>query len=100
MFTAGPDMTEPRMDHTATLLLDGRVLIAGGFNGEGGPHTVASCEVFDPREGCFYPASPLPTPVHEQKETLLLSGDVLVSGGLRVDPTSRQVVPDATIIGP
>jgi len=100
IFTAGPDMAEPRMDHTATLLLDGRVLIAGGFNGQGGPHTVASCEVFDPKEDCFRPGPPLSTAVHEHKATLLPSGGVMVSGGLRIEAETRQAVSDAVTITP
>ena len=99
-FTPGADMSEPRMDHTATLLPDGQVLIAGGFNGEGGPHTVSSCELFNPQEGCFRPAPPLPIAVHEHRATPLASGSVLVSGGLRVEGESKQAVGDVAVITP
>jgi hypothetical protein len=99
-FTSGPDMAEPRMDHTATLLADGRVLISGGFNAEGRPHTVASCEVFDPEEGRFLPAGSLPAAVHEHKATLLPSGAVLVSGGLRVEGEAREALAQADVITP
>ena len=99
-FAAGPDMAEPRMDHTATALREGRVLITGGFNGVGGPHTVASCEVFDPAQSRFRPAPPLPAAVHEQQATLLSGGAVLVTGGLSVAPGHREVLADAALIAP
>ncbi len=99
-FTAGPDMSEPRMDHTATLLPNGQVLITGGFNGAGVPHTVSSCELFDPEEGSFHRAAPLPRAVHEHRATLLPSGSVLVSGGLKVEGEDKQAVADVGVISP
>ena len=45
-FAATGDMTSRRFFHTATLLTDGRVLIAGGS-------MRASAELFDPRTGKF-----------------------------------------------
>jgi hypothetical protein len=45
-------MTDKRSYHTATLLLDGRVLIAGGFNGY---KELASGELYDPMSGTFSP---------------------------------------------
>jgi hypothetical protein len=44
------DLTEPRAGHTATLLPDGRVLLAGGFRlaGAGGIETLSSVELIDP----------------------------------------------------
>jgi hypothetical protein len=45
------DLTEPRAGHTATLLEDGRVVIAGGFrvSDEGQTETVSSIEILDPQ---------------------------------------------------
>ncbi|MFO8080954.1 MAG: kelch repeat-containing protein, partial [Armatimonadota bacterium] len=99
-FTPGPPMCEPRMDHTATLLPDGRVLIAGGFNGVGTPHTLDSCEVYDPATGDFAPAESLPLPVHEHKATLLPGGRVLVTGGMIVADGERIAVTETAIIRP
>jgi deoxycytidylate deaminase len=99
-FTPGPDMCDPRMDHTATLLADGRVLITGGFNAEGRPHTVDSCEVFDPEDGSLSPTSRLHAAVHEHKATLLSSGAALVSGGLEIEGERRGFVADVAVIEP
>jgi hypothetical protein len=99
-FDAGPAMIEPRMDHTATLLADGRVLIAGGFNGVGEPHTVDSCEVYDPATGRFTPLDPLPLPVHEHQATLLPDGGVLVTGGMIVADGRRSAVTETVVLRP
>ncbi len=99
-FIAGPPMCEPRMDHTATLLADGRVLITGGFNGMGTLHTVASCEVFDPRDATLRPAGRLPAAVHEHQAALTQAGAVLATGGLRIEGTRRGVTRGAVLIAP
>jgi hypothetical protein len=47
-FTATGDMTTARVGHTATLLLDGRVLIVGGDK-------TGTAELYDPATGTFTP---------------------------------------------
>jgi hypothetical protein len=88
------------MDHTATLLPDGRVMIVGGFNGDGGPHTLSSCEIFDPETDSFLPAPDLPLAVHEHRATLLPDGDVLITGGMFVDETGTAAVNDTFVLRP
>jgi len=49
-------MTTARDVHTATLLLDGRVLITGGEDRF--RHPLASAELYDPKTGTFSPTGP------------------------------------------
>ena len=80
-FTRGPLMLDPRAGHTATLLTDGRVLLAGGYPGEGTPPT-ATAEVFDPATGEFLPAKAMTAPRADHTATALPDGRVLISGGV------------------
>ena len=65
-------------DHsTATLLLDGRVLVIGGLGSEG------SAEVWDPVTETFQPAGSLSELRASHTATLLSDGRVLVIGGGR-----------------
>lgn len=72
-------MLEPRSGHTATLLPDGRVLIAGGMRGN--QDFYDSAELYDPSTGKFQPTGKL----HQRRvghiAVLLSSGKVLVAGG-------------------
>jgi hypothetical protein len=48
-FTATGPMANTLTSHTATLLPDGRVLVAGGFDGR----DLDTSEIYDPRTGAF-----------------------------------------------
>lgn len=72
-------MREVRSGHTATLLQDGRVLVAGGSQ-EGGL-IFASTEVYDPATNAWSPAAPMDTPRFGHTATQLRDGRVLVVGG-------------------
>jgi hypothetical protein len=56
-FTATGSMRTPRAAHTATLLPDGRVLVAGGATNTAGD-LLASTELYDPKTGTFGPTGP------------------------------------------
>ena len=78
-FTAVGDMTAARADHTATLLPNGKVLIAGG---EGdGFQALASAELYDPSTSTFAPTGSMITPRYAHSATLLADGRVLIAGG-------------------
>ncbi len=71
-------LRDGRGQDTATLLSDGRVLVAGGLsNGV----SLASAEIYDPRAGRWARTAPMPSAHGEQTATLLPDGDVLVASG-------------------
>lgn len=78
-FEESASMTTPRMDHTATPLLDGRVLIAGGYRKVGG--VLASAELYDPKSDTFTPTGSMNVPREWHTATLLSDGRVLIAGG-------------------
>ena len=80
-FTAGPSMSAPRAGHTATLLADGRVLLVGGFPGEGEDPTAAA-EIYDPSSNEFTAVGDLAVARADHSATLLGDGTVLIAGGV------------------
>jgi hypothetical protein len=75
-------MISPRMNHTATLLTDGKVLIVGGNGGPALPVTLDSAEIYDPVTDVWSPAANLPATRTLHTATLLANGDVLIAGGM------------------
>ena len=73
------DLAEARLGHTATALLDGRVLIVGGY-GPDGP--IGSAEVYDPVTATFSPAGSLVEPRQLHTATRLPDGRILMVGGV------------------
>jgi hypothetical protein len=72
-------LLEARTSHTATLLADGRVLVAGG---SGGLALLATAEVYDPAMRAWAAVGPMTMPRIYHTATLLPDGRVLVTGGL------------------
>jgi hypothetical protein len=75
----GITLPTPRARHTATLLLDGRILLVGGSVSEN--EQTARVEIFDPATGITIQAASLNTPRHDHTATLLLDGRVLITSG-------------------
>jgi large repetitive protein len=78
-FSSTGTMVQARQKHTATLLADGRVLVAGGYFDY--ICFTASTELFDPATGMFSPTGFMLSERVGHTATLLASGEVLVVGG-------------------
>ena len=72
-----PAMAQPRAAHSATLLLDGRVLVAGGLS----TSALSSAELFDPVARRFVATGGLAVPRSGHTATQLPDGRVLIAGG-------------------
>lgn len=79
--TASMDIA--RGHHSTTLLPSGKVLVAGGTNGNGFV-AVNSAEVYDPSTNTWTTVASLKTARDSHTATLLPNGKVLVAGGLTV----------------
>lgn len=73
-------MRVARDAHTGTLLEDGRVLVAGGFDGD----VLATTELYDPSSHAWRFTSPLTKARSHHTATRLADGRVLVVGGYGV----------------
>ncbi len=76
-FLIGVPMQTARIDHTATRLRDGRVLVAGGFGGG----FLKSTEIFDPDTPSWTTTGDLNLGRQLHTAALLVDGRVLVAGG-------------------
>jgi large repetitive protein len=73
-FTTTGSMLAARATHTATLLRNGRVLIAGGDQS-------GTAELYDPSSGAFLATGSMTTLRAGHTATLLTSGTVFIAGG-------------------
>ncbi len=67
--------------NTATVLTDGRVLVAGGVNSSSMMEITPAAATYDPNRGTFSPTFLMSTARQDQTATLLADGRVLVVGG-------------------
>ena len=83
LVSAGPLMSTPRQNLSATVQLDGKILAAGGNNGNtNGNQDLSSAEVYDPDAGTFTTTGSLATARQGHKAFLLPhNAAILVVGG-------------------
>jgi N-acetylneuraminic acid mutarotase len=90
-WSATANLNASRISHTATLLSDGRVLVAGGYiptfvpvggNGFAAvPTSLNGAELYDPATGTWTITASLNAPRNSHTATLLPNGKVLVAAG-------------------
>lgn len=85
-----PNQTE----HTATLLPNGTVLIAGGNDTSGRP--MATAEIFDPATGTFTSTGQLAIARASHTATALPDGTVLIIGGASTSARAAEIYDPAT----
>lgn len=94
-----------RKFHSATLLPDGRVMVAGGWSGNKVEKNFSgvflnSAEIYDPRTGVFSICCGLKIPRQRHTATLLDDGRVLITGGTHEEGRKTDVLKDAEIYDP
>ncbi|EYF00269.1 Kelch repeat-containing protein [Chondromyces apiculatus] len=77
-WTAGAPMLQPRHEHRAALLQDGRVFVTGGSADYA---SLASTEFYDPATGTWSAGPTLPGSFQNHTMTVLPSGRVILVGG-------------------
>jgi N-acetylneuraminic acid mutarotase len=91
-WTTTQPMNTARRYHTATLLPDGQVLVAAGFNDN--TLEVNTAELYNPTNNAWVPAASMNAARQVHTATLLASGRVLVAGGYKGDSLSTSEVYD------
>ena len=80
-WTVTGSMHTPRVFHTATLLPDGQVLVAGGASNNSDTGITNTTEIYNPRTGRWTMTSAMGDVRARHTATLLANGEVLVAGG-------------------
>lgn len=84
-----------RYDYSATLMPNGKVMVAGGYNYRvAGQYPQSVVEIYDTANGTWEAAPSLPAPRYQHSATLLPGGQVMVAGGANSIVLNTSVVYD------
>lgn len=72
-------MVVARRGHTATLMLDGKILVTGGFDGT---VETATAEIYDPATGIWTATGPMGRGRKYHTASRLIDGKILIAGGI------------------
>jgi hypothetical protein len=81
-FSSAGTMTLMRTRHSATLLPNGQVLIAGGLTSRTSANATSSAEIYDPASNSFTATGSMGAGRSFQAAAALGNGQVLIAGGL------------------
>ena len=95
-FSATGSLNTARYNHTASLLGNGMVLIAGGYSPAVSGSYPLKGELYNPATGILAETGSLITPRHHHTATPLKSGQVLIAGGIG----SRGALASAELYNP
>jgi len=96
-WTTTNSMNNPRVWPSATVLSNGKVLLAGGDNYNG---VLSSCELFDPATGTWTPTGSMNAARIHHVTVLLPNGKVLVAGGSGPSGNSAGWISSAELYDP
>ena len=100
-WTATGKLLTGRGGHTTTLLPNGKVLIAGGIDySAGGTPIFDSTELYDPDKATWGTAGSMAVSRFKHAAVRLVSGEVLVAGGISTEPSDDRALASAEIYNP
>lgn len=97
-FSNTGSMNIERIDHTATLLANGEVLVAGGDNNTAG--YLSSAEVYNSSIGKWTHTGSMTVPREGHNAALLSNGQVLVAGGINATTNGCTTLATAELYNP
>ena len=96
-FSPAGEMPDEAAFHTASVLLDGRVLVAGGERNSG-PGRGGNVAIFDPPSNSFSAGVSMPSARAQHTATTLNDGRVLITGGVEEQYLAPPLILDTAVV--